>query len=134
MIALPSFPFLVVYTGVAGSTVTGPPQPIPAHLNYAPSAADLAEYVGWQVSAKWRNLGPHLGLGQNDMDSISLQENGRPEDCMSRVFDFWMRRNRQPYTWSYLVEVLEKQSVGFPNVAQELRENETLKEKSKAPK
>ena len=100
---------------------TVPPQPIPLHLNYRPTAADLAERVGWQVSAKWKTLAPHFGLEMNDIASIELQERGSPDECMARVFDHWMRRGRRPYTWSYLIEVLEKPAVGLNNVSEELR-------------
>ena len=84
-------------------------------------AADLAERVGWQVSAKWKTLAPYLGLEMNDIAAIQMQEQGSPEECMARVFDHWMRRGRREYTWYYLIEVLEKPAVGLKNVSEQLR-------------
>ena len=95
--------------------------PIPSHFNYAPTAAELADRVGWQVSASWKIIAPHLGLQPNDIASIDMLERGSPEECMARVFDQWHRRNRKPYTWSFLIEVLEKPAVDQRNIALELR-------------
>ena len=97
--------------------------PIPSHFDYAPTTAELADRVGWQVSASWKTIAPHLGLQPNDMASIDMIERGSPEECMARVFDQWQRRNRKPYTWAFLIEVLEKPAVNQTNVALELRKN-----------
>ena len=70
----------------------------------------MCEYVGTEISHKWKEFGIAVGVRQGDLNAINA---GRPRETNGfiQVFDKWHNGMTSPYTWEKVAEALESRDV-----------------------
>ena len=76
--------------------------------------------TGLPVAAKWRRLGEQLGIPGHELDTIEATAVGRYRlnDCLSSMFESWLRRTTNECTYENLARALAR--VGEEKIAADL--------------
>ena len=61
------------------------------------------------VAAEWRKVGVLLDFDSvgNRLKIIASEERDRPEECCQSMFQYWLKGNGIPATWSKLIRILK---------------------------
>ena len=87
----------------------------------APLLHQLLNDVAEVIPARWRSVGIQLKLSPQKLDSI-ISENGHSNKyCFEQVFKEWRKKDPQSYSWTELIEALEKPAVAENDLANKLR-------------
>ena len=92
-------------------------------LHYEPEdVTQLIDKVGHRVASRWKAVARQLHFTTDELDEIQdkCMDN---QERINRVFVLWKDKalSSAPYTWAYLVKVLEKNAVRENTLAAELR-------------
>ena len=84
---------------------------------------DLAEVYEelYGTEAKWKSIGIHLRLPISCLEEIGKSHKDNAEECSLQMQIAWLRSKTA--TWSSLVEVLRKSSVGYEDKARDIEKN-----------
>ena len=74
--------------------------------------------------SKWQFFGVMLKFSLSEVEAIASECNQRPENCLMKVLECWLKRTNPPPFWSMLIEAL--QTVGEEKLASELEEKYSL--------
>ena len=97
-----------------------------AQLDHIPPSshlpADIVEALNNQLDARWRLFGIFLRVDYQTMESIRLDDGGRPDDCMLDLLGRWTSNQAGtgtlPRTWQTVVEAVKE--TGFGLIAENL--------------
>ena len=94
------------------------------HVHGAPSLHQLLNDVAEVIPAKWRPVGIQLKLSPDNLDNIQSEHGWKPnpnKHCFEQVFKEWRKKDPQSFSWTELIEALEKPAVAENDLANKLR-------------
>ena len=77
----------------------------------------------WDARSKWYSIGLNLKVSSNDLDAIRKRCRDDPDECFTEVIKCWLRGSNHTPTWSKVIAALSAQSVGFLDLAREIKKN-----------
>ena len=88
----------------------------------SPLTADIVEALNHQLDAKWKHFGTFLRVDYPIMESIRVDNNNRPDDCMLDLLGKWTSNQAGtgtlPRTWQTVVVAVKR--MGFDVIAKNL--------------
>ena len=79
----------------------------------------------WDARSKWYNIGLQLHMKASDLDSIKLQNMGNPDECITQLLKTWLQQRRPPPTWNAIITALRSPTVGLPNKADKMENDDS---------
>ncbi len=70
---------------------------------------------------EWKNFGLQLDVSYQDLNVIQYEYSHNVDDCFKSMLKKWLTSNGER-TWRKLADALENRSVGFTNLANEIKE------------
>ena len=70
------------------------------------------ETVASKIPDKWKRVGVSLGIGQSQLNAISMHRLADPLECFGDVYTCWESNPQSPTNWGTLVTVLRSNYVG----------------------
>ena len=72
------------------------------------------------VARKWNPIGTFLGMSEEELSAISLQECGDPQACLMAMLRAWLHQVNPQANWHEIAEAVE--FTGRPDIAHQIRQ------------
>ena len=83
-------------------------------VNTTPLLKDLYHYITPQYATRWRAIGTQLGLSNERLDIIEIDNRGKAQPCCNEMLMNWLQTDTIA-SWRKLFTVIESPAVSIPD-------------------